>query len=120
MGLESFTYISSFNASNPVSAADMVAQGANHLRGIKSAILLTFPNISGAVTVTHAQLNTVPNLAPKADPTFTGTVSVPTASSGTNDTTAASTAYVNTAIAAAGSGLSLRLYDKGRLEYYGS
>lgn len=120
MSLEAFTGIWSFNAANPVSAADMVAIGANHLRGIKSALLYSFPNVTGIVTPTHTQLNTVPDLAPKASPAFTGTPSVPTQAAGTNDTSAASTAFVTAAILAAGSGLSIRTLDKGRLEYYGS
>jgi hypothetical protein len=43
--------------------------------------------------------------APQVNPTFTGTVTIPTASPGTNDTTAASTAYVlSAAVAARGGG----------------
>ena len=58
MGLESATYISGLNSANPVHADDDVAQGDDHIRLIKSTLLATFPNITGAVTPTHTQLNT--------------------------------------------------------------
>lgn len=57
MGLETATYISGLNASNPVDATDLVNQGDDHLRLIKSTVLNTFPNISGAMTKTHTELN---------------------------------------------------------------
>lgn len=57
MGLEAGTYINSLNASNPVGASDPKSQGDDHLRLIKSTIKNTFPNITGAVTLTHTQLN---------------------------------------------------------------
>ena len=121
MALEAFTGIWSFNASNPVSATDAVKYGAWHLRGLKSAILYSFPNVTGIVTPTHTQLNTVPDLAPKLSPTLTGTPVAPTAAVGGNDTQIATTAFVTAAIlAASGSTLSLRILDKGRLNFYGS
>lgn len=57
MGLETGTYISDLNASNPIGATDQVAQADDHLRLIKSTILATFPNVTGAMTLTHTQLN---------------------------------------------------------------
>ena len=59
MGLETSTYINGLVSSNPT-ATDPKAQGDDHLRLIKSTLLATFPNITGAVTRTHTQLNTVP------------------------------------------------------------
>ena len=56
MGLETGTYIDSLNTSNP-GATDSVAQGDDHLRLIKSTIKNTFPNITGAMTATHTELN---------------------------------------------------------------
>lgn len=56
-GLETGTYINSLVATNPVGATDPKSQGDDHLRLIKSTILNTFPNITGAVTSTHTQLN---------------------------------------------------------------
>ena len=58
MALESGTYINSLNASNPV-ATDGLAQADDHLRLIKSTVKATFPNVSGAVTATHTELNYV-------------------------------------------------------------
>lgn len=119
MSVETFTGIWSFNQAWPVSAADAVAQGANHLRGMKAAIQYTFPNISAQVTSTQADFNSIPNLAPKASPALTGTPTGPTATSGDNTTQLATTAFVTAAIAAAGGGLSVRMLDKGRLNFYG-
>ena len=58
MALESGTYINSLNAANPVST-DGLAQADDHLRLIKSTVKATFPNVSGAVTATHTELNYV-------------------------------------------------------------
>lgn len=58
MALETGTYISDLNASNPASS-DPKSQGDDHLRLIKSTVKTTFPNISGAVTPTHTELNYV-------------------------------------------------------------
>lgn len=57
MGLETGTYISDLNASNPVGASDPKSQGDDHLRLIKSVILATFPSIAGAVTLDHDEIN---------------------------------------------------------------
>lgn len=57
MGLETFAYINSLVRTNPVGAVDPKSQGDNHLRGIKATLLDTFPNIGGAVTGSHAELN---------------------------------------------------------------
>lgn len=59
MGLESGTYISDLNSSNPVHATDAVSEADDHIRFLKSTIKATFPNISGAVTPTHTALNFV-------------------------------------------------------------
>lgn len=58
MALESATYINGLVATNPVST-DGLAQADDHLRLIKATIKATFPNITGAVTVTQADLNAV-------------------------------------------------------------
>lgn len=57
MGLEAFSYITSLNSSNPVGASDPKSEGDDHLRGIKSVLLASFPSISGAVTLSHTQIN---------------------------------------------------------------
>ena len=56
MGLETGTYISDLNSSNPV-AGDPVNEGDDHLRLIKTTVKATFPSITGAVSSTHTELN---------------------------------------------------------------
>ena len=56
MGLETGTYISDLNSSNPV-AGDPVNEGDDHLRLLKSTVKATFPSVTGAVTSTHTELN---------------------------------------------------------------
>jgi hypothetical protein len=58
MTVESGTYISDFNASNP-GASDPKSEGDDHLRIIKAWIKATFPNITGAVNPTQTELNFV-------------------------------------------------------------
>ncbi len=56
MGLETGTYISDLNSSNPA-AGDAVNEGDDHIRLIKSTVKATFPSVSGAVSSTHTELN---------------------------------------------------------------
>lgn len=56
MGLETGTYISDLNSANPT-ATDVKSEGDDHLRLIKSTVKATFPNVSGAATPTHTELN---------------------------------------------------------------
>ena len=56
MTVESATYIDELNAANPA-GTDSPAQSDDHHRLIKSVLLNSFPNISGAVSLTDAQLN---------------------------------------------------------------
>ena len=61
MALEDLTgtkYIDDLNSSNPA-AGDNVSEGDDHIRGIKNVLKLTLPNITGAVTATHTELNYV-------------------------------------------------------------
>src|SRR5574343_744985 len=58
MALESATYINGLVSTNPASS-DAPSAGDEHLRLIKSTILATFPNITGAVTPTHTELDYV-------------------------------------------------------------
>lgn len=57
MGLEAATFIHQLNPAWPIGGVDPKAQGDDNLRMIKSALQATFPNIAGAMTVTHAVLN---------------------------------------------------------------
>ncbi|MBD3754216.1 MAG: hypothetical protein IE937_01075 [Gammaproteobacteria bacterium] len=56
MPLENVTHISDLVATNPASG-DPMTQGDDHIRNIKTAIKNDFPNITGAVTTTQAELN---------------------------------------------------------------
>jgi hypothetical protein len=60
MGLESATYINQLVDTNPV-ATDSLGQADDHLRLIKSVLQNTFPALTGAVTMTQAELNEVAN-----------------------------------------------------------
>src|SRR5262245_2917869 len=57
MPIEAVTYISDLNPANPVGSTDKVQTLDDHVRNIKSALLNTFPNITGAVTLTQGELN---------------------------------------------------------------
>ena len=56
MALESGTYVNSLNASNPAST-DGLAQADDHIRLLKSTIKASLPNVTGAITSTHTELN---------------------------------------------------------------
>ena len=109
MALETGTYISDLTVTNPTSS-DAKSQGDDHLRLLKSTIKATFPNVSGAVTPTHAELNFVDGVtsalqtqmdlkAPLDSPTLTGTPAAPTATPGVSTTQIATTAFVATSFA---------------------
>ncbi len=57
MGLETGTYIDSLNAAWPIGATDPKSEGDDHFRLVKSTIKNSFPNIAGAMTATHTELN---------------------------------------------------------------
>ncbi len=58
MALESATYISDLVSTNPT-GSDGKATGDDHIRLVKSTVKATFPNVAGAVTPTHTELNFV-------------------------------------------------------------
>lgn len=58
MTVETATYISDLNASYPA-ATDGKVEGDDHMRLLKTTIKATFPNVTGAVTPTHTELNYV-------------------------------------------------------------
>lgn len=68
MALESATYISDLVSTNPVGATDPKSQGDDHIRLIKAAVKATFPNVSGAVTPTHTELNYVDGVTSAIQP----------------------------------------------------
>lgn len=62
MALETGTYISDLVASNPT-GTDPKSQGDDHLRLLKATIKATFPNIAGAVTASHGDVNGILGLS---------------------------------------------------------
>jgi microcystin-dependent protein len=68
MPLESATTINQLEPSNPAST-DQIRQADDHIRLLKQTIKNTFPNITGPVTVTQAQLNS-PTVIPVGLITF--------------------------------------------------
>lgn len=77
MSLETATYINGLVATNPV-GSDPLSDADGHLRLLKSTIKTTFPNITGAVTVTQNQLNAVPNAVLKdGSVAMTGPLTLP-------------------------------------------
>ena len=61
MALENGTYVNSLVPANPAST-DGLAQADDHIRLIKSVIKNTFPNLTGAVTATQANLNSTTSI----------------------------------------------------------
>lgn len=119
MAVDTAAYIGSFDTSKPT-ASDPKAEGDDNFRHIKTAVKASFPNVTGAVTATHTELNRVAGVtadvqtqldakAPLASPALTGTPTVPTASNGTSTTQAASTAFVQAAIASVNAQTALTL-----------
>ena len=78
MALESATYISDLVSTNPT-GSDGKAAGDDHIRLVKSTVKATFPNVAGAVTATHTEMNYLVGvtslLVGKASPKFTGVIS---------------------------------------------
>ena len=69
MGLEAIeppniVYITDLVSSNPVGGTDTVNTLDNHTRGIKNVLLLTFPNLNGAVNFTPAEANVLAGVTP--------------------------------------------------------
>jgi hypothetical protein len=79
MPLETGTFISDLVATNPV-GSDPLAFADDHLRLVKSTIKSTFPNITGAVTKTHTEINTAVDQAgaalARAGGTMTGALTL--------------------------------------------
>ena len=96
MPLEAGTFISDLVPANPT-AADAKSFGDDHLRLLKSTIKTTFPNITGAVTPSHVELNYITGLT--AQPAAKDGSNIATPAPGDNSTKIATTAFVvNTAL----------------------
>lgn len=122
MGLETPVYISDLNTANP-SYGDPRNQGDDHIRNIKVAIKNTFTSISGAVNITHTELNYLSGLTQNVQTAISsiatkaaagvntditslngpniGAATATTPAAGDNDTSVATTAFVTAAISAA-------------------
>jgi hypothetical protein len=110
MPLEAASFISQLNSANPL-ASDPKSEGDDQIRLVKAVLKAQFPNFTAsAVTPTVAEVNRLAGVtadiqsqidgkAALASPAFTGTPTVPTATGGTSTTQAASTAFVQAAIA---------------------
>lgn len=100
MSLETATYISDLVTTNPL-GSDAKSTADDHLRLIKSCLKTTFPSVTGAVTMTHTELNTVTSRGLIAGQTWTGTHTFPattygvTAAVGSSGTALATLDYVN-------------------------
>lgn len=58
MALEIASFISDLVDTNPV-GTDTKAQGDDHLKMIKRVVKATFPNVTGAVSASHTQFNSL-------------------------------------------------------------
>lgn len=58
MGLETATYINQLVPANPAGSDDR-SQGDDHLRLVKQVLQNTFPNVTGPVTPTQSQINSL-------------------------------------------------------------
>lgn len=76
MPLETATFINQLDAANPL-GSDPISAGDDHLRLIKSAVKATFPNITGAVTKSHTEINTAVDQAAAALSRAGGTMTGP-------------------------------------------
>lgn len=135
MGLETATYISDLNSSNPTSS-DVKSAGDDHIRLLKSTVKATFPNVSGAVTPTHTELNYVDGVtsaiqtqidtkgahagqAWTGTQNFTGaTITAATQTAGDSSTKVATTAFVagvafSSSLPGQGSATNAHLRSKG-------
>jgi hypothetical protein len=56
VALETFNYLDSLVPTNPV-VSDGLVNGDDHIRGIKSTLKATFPNVTGPITATHTAIN---------------------------------------------------------------
>lgn len=112
MSVETALYPSQLNTAWPL-ASDMVSEGDDHIRLLKTVFKTTFPNVAGAISATDVQINflagvtssvqsQIDSKGAKAGQAWTGThdfsgataVSVPTLAQATSTTGAASTAFV--------------------------
>lgn len=56
MSVENVTYINHLNPEWPT-PADFISEGDDHIRSTKKGLKNSFPNVAGAVTATHGEMN---------------------------------------------------------------
>lgn len=111
MTVESASYVNQLDSAKP-SSSDSRAEGDDHMRLIKAALLASFPAVGGAVSASHTELSYVDGVtsaiqtqidakAPIDSPALTGTPTAPTATVGSGTNQVATTAFVQTAVATA-------------------
>lgn len=102
MAVDTATFVNQFDVAKPT-GGDQKSEGDDNLRHIKTVMKATFPNVSGAVTATHTEINRLVGLTSAAagvtsptlaSPVLTGTPIAPTAAGGTNTTQIATTQFV--------------------------
>lgn len=98
MTVEAATYVNQLNASHPMGSEDP-KEGDNHIVRIKETLLNSFPNVGGVVSATHGDLSALAGAA-----TTGASPKVTTATAGDNTSAAASTAFVQAALAALSAG----------------
>lgn len=104
MAVETATNISQLDATLPT-GNDLKSEGDNHIRLLKSALKLTWPNVTATLNASSVEFNYLTGVtsliqaqidakAPSASPAFTGIPTAPTAVPGTSTTQLATTAFV--------------------------
>lgn len=102
MAVDTATFVNQFDVAKPT-GGDPKSEGDDNFRHIKTVMKATFPNVSGAVTATHTEINRLVGLTSAAagvtsptlaSPVLTGTPIAPTAAGGTNTTQIATTQFV--------------------------
>lgn len=66
MSVESASYISQLDPTNP-NGSSLKSEGDNQIRLLKSVLQTSFPNVSGAVTVSHVDLNNITTTQPSSE-----------------------------------------------------
>ena len=110
MSVETALYPPQLNTAWPL-ASDMVSEGDDHIRLLKTVFKTTFPNVAGAINATDVQINFLVGVTSPLQSqidgkgsitgqnwsgphVFGGSIAVPTLAQATSTTGAASTAFV--------------------------
>ena len=107
MTIEAAAFVSQLNAALPP-VGDPLSEGDDHIRLVKTTLVGSIGSLgAAALTVTAAQVNSIPNLANKTGQAYTGThnftgatVAVTTAPVADSSTLPASTEFVQANVAA--------------------